>query len=165
MEEFMLSLSAKLLYSIAAAMLLFACPQAQSGNAANWSVQIKTSGGFTGAGNGNVVITADGKIRYDPPKLPGRASHTCEEGLAREELRAVNNAVNQSRPAGWQIAGLDVAAPDAFRYTLELRKDGKDQIYQVTWYDNTANLLPMDLKNLNAAINHAMQAVAKQCGE
>lgn len=160
----MFSISATLLSLIVATILSPSCSNPQPANDSSWSVRIKTSGGFAGTGNGNVLITSDGKIRYEPPHAPGKQARPCVERLSGEELRAVREAVGRSKPEGWKLSGLNAAAPDAFGYDLELRRGGKEQVYQVKWYDNTREQLPEDLKRLSEAVNHAMNVAAKKCG-
>lgn len=133
-------------------------------NASVWSVQIKTYGGFGGIGKGNIFIASDGKVRYEPPHIPDKPARTCEKRLSSEELRTVSEAVNQSKPEGWKLSGLNAAAPDAFAYELELHQGNDKQVYKVKWYDNTIDLLPNDLKRLSEAIDDVMQVAAKKCG-
>lgn len=115
-------------------------------------------------GRGNVFINSDGKVRYEPPRIPGKSVRPCEEKLSSEELRSVDEAVAQSKPEGWNLPGLNAAAPDAFAYELELHQGGVEQVYKVKWYDNTGAQLPDDLKRLSGAIFQAMQEAAKKCG-
>jgi len=133
----------------------------RSAEVSSWSVQVKTSGGFSGRGNGNVLVTSDGKITYEKPALPKGQQAPCEGKLSKEELRSISEAVAQTEPGGWHIAGLNVAAPDAFGYVLELRR-GK-QVYQAHWYDNTREKLPGDLTKLFEAISLAQERTAKKC--
>jgi hypothetical protein len=136
-------------------------PTPTPANYSVWSVGIKTSGGFAGVGNGNVLITSDGKIKYEPPHIPGKSMQVCDERLSAEEIRNVSAAVNQSKPEGWNVPGLNIAAPDAFGYELELHRDTKED--KVKWYDNTTAQLPDDLKKLNEAVNRAKVAATKKC--
>ena len=159
----MFSLSVTLLSVIVVTILSPACSSPPPADASPWSVQIKTSGGIAGRGKGDVLITSDGKIRYEPPRVPGKPARPCEERLSGEELRAVSEAVGRSQPEGWELSGLNAAAPDAFAYELELRRGGKDQVYKVKWYDNTRDQLPEDLKRLSEAVDHATGVAAKKC--
>lgn len=159
----MMSFSSILLSVAMLTTLAVSCSQPQPADASSWSVQIKTYGGFAGQGNGNVLITSDGKTRYEPPRVPGKTARPCEQRLSGEDLRAVSDAVGQSKPEGWNLPGLNAAAPDAFGYELELRRGSKEQVYKVKWYDNTRDQLPDDLKRLSEAVNHAMGIVSKKC--
>ncbi len=72
----------------------------------------------------------------------------------------MSDAVAKLDRKGWNVAGLNVAAPDAFSYKLEFRT-GTDlkELTAVQWYDNTAGLLPQDLKRLSAAVEETMKKV------
>lgn len=128
-----------------------------------WSVQLKTTGGFGGIGNGDLLVTHEGKIDYEPPRMPGRPARSCEETISGEQLQALRNAVRQSKPGGWNLPGLAVAAPDAFGYDLELRRANPEQVYKVKWYDNTQNQLPADLKKLSEVLHETARMMAKRC--
>jgi hypothetical protein len=161
----MLSVPSTLLSLIAVTVLSIACTPTQPVNASSWSVQIKTSGGFVGIGKGNISIASDGKFKYEPPHAPDKPARPCEARLSSEELRTVSEAINQSKPEGWNLPGLNAAAPDAFAYELELHQGNNKHVYQVKWYDNTRDQLPDDLKRLSEAIDRAMQVAAKKCIE
>lgn len=150
------------LVGIFATILLPACSSNQPIGDSSWSVQLKTSGGFAGVGNGSILITSDGKIQYLPPSRPGKSSRPCEATLPSEELRAVAEAIRLSKPEGWDVAGLNVAAPDAFGYELELHT-GDEKKFNVKWYDNTRERLPPDLKRLSEVVTHVMITAAKRC--
>jgi hypothetical protein len=51
---------------------------------------------------------------------------------------------------------LNVAAPDAFGYKLELRM-GTEESNTVQWYDNTRDQLPPDLKRLSDVLMQTMR--------
>jgi len=73
----------------------------------------------------------------------------CTGKLSQERLAPINAAVAGSNPKGWNQPGLNVAAPDAFGYKLELWMGADSQPTSVQWYDNTADKLPEDLKHLS----------------
>jgi len=76
--------------------------------------------------------------------LKKAASGTLKPG----QLKPISDAVTQLDPNGWNKPGLNVSAADAFGYKLEFHR-GKDQAFNVQWYDNTADQLPDDLKKLS----------------
>lgn len=137
------------------------CSHSQPAAISSWSVQIKTSGGFIGIGRGNVLVSSDGKMTYVKASPPGKTERPCEGQLSREEVRAINEAVRQCKPDQWRIPGLNVAAPDAYGYELELTIDGK--AHKIQWYDNTQDQLPEDLKKLYVTVNSATTKAVKQC--
>lgn len=156
----MVNLSVTIFIFLSMTIVSPACTS-RSAEVSSWSVQVRTSGGFSGRGDGNVLVTSDGKITYEKPALPKGQQVPCEGKLSKEELRSIGEAVAQTEPAGWHIAGLNVAAPDAFGYVLELRR-GK-RVYEVQWYDNTREKLPRDLTKLFEAISLVKEQTAKKC--
>jgi hypothetical protein len=127
-----------------------------------WSVGVSTSGGFAGRGRGSVSVSSDGKLVANPPSRGGAPQQVraCETALDGDDLRRIEAAVARAAPAGWRTRKPDLAAPDAFGYTLTLvRADGQAQ---ASWHDNTRDLLPADLAELYAGVeaawNHALTA-------
>lgn len=157
----MLRLFTTLLSLLALTTLTPACSNGQPADISTWSVQIKTSGGFIGIGRGNVLVRSDGNMTYVKASPPGKAERPCEGKLSSEEVRAISKAVKQSKPDQWKISGLNVAAPDAFGYDLELIIDGK--AHKIQWYDNTQDRLPDDLKKLYGTVNSATTEAVKKC--
>jgi hypothetical protein len=146
------------------ALTLFApaCSHSQPASISSWSVQIKTSGGFIGIGHGNIFVDSNGKMTYLKASPPATTARACEGKLSAEEVRAISDAITQTKPSEWNISGLNIAAPDAFGYELELVIDGKT--YKVQWYDNTEDKVPGDLRKLYASVNKATSAAVKKCG-
>lgn len=142
-------------------LLLPGCSSGQSSETSSWSVHVKTSGGLTGRGNGDVLIDSKGLIVYEKPNFPNKPSSPCKGALSEVDLREMKDAVAQTKPAGWKVAGLAIAAPDAFGYSLTL--DFGREIHEVKWYDNTSDELPADLKTLYEAISRLKEKQAKKC--
>jgi hypothetical protein len=129
--------------------------------ATNWTVGVKTSGGFVGVGRGSILVSSDGKAMLRPAARPKQPVDSCEGRLSEAELRRIAAAVKGARPEAWKAAGLDAAAPDAFGYALELRQD--ESVHRVAWYDNTAQRLPADLKELYAGVQAAWDRLRPGC--
>ena len=157
----MLHSFATLLSVLLLTMLVPACSHSQPADISPWSVQIRTSGGFIGIGRGNVLVNSDGKMTYMKPSPSGKTARPCEGKLSSEEVRAISEAVRQSKPDQWRISGPNEGAPDAYGYDLELIIDGK--AYKIEWYDNTQDKLPEDLKKLYGTVNSATRAAVKKC--
>jgi hypothetical protein len=157
----MLHLFATLFSVLALTMFAPACSHPQPADISSWSVQIRTSGGFIGIGRGNVLVNSEGKITYVKPSPPGKTARPCEGKLSSEEVRAISEAVRQSKPDQWRISGPNVGAPDAYGYDLELIIDGK--AHKIEWYDNTQDKLPGDLQKLYGTVNSATRAAVKKC--
>jgi hypothetical protein len=126
-----------------------------------WSIELKTSGGFIGIGKGNLTVDSQGKCVYsitNPEKVRSGVSGT----LNPRQMQPISDAVAKLNLKGWNIPGLNVAAPDAFGYKLEFRT-GPDlnEVTPIQWYDNTADQLPEDLKRLNTLLEETMR---NRCG-
>lgn len=122
-----------------------------------WSIDFKTSGGFIGVGKGNIAIDSAGKCNYSE-KNRDKVKSTVSGTLYPRQLQPISDAVAKLDPKGWNIPGLNVAAPDAFGYKLEFRTgpDLKD-VTAVEWFDNTAGQLPDDLKRLDRVLEEALK--------
>ncbi|HEX3142389.1 MAG TPA: hypothetical protein VHQ64_00325 [Pyrinomonadaceae bacterium] len=122
-----------------------------------WSIDFKTSGGFAGSGKGNIVIDSEGKCSYSLTNRD-QVKSSVTGTLYPRQLQPISDAVARLDPQGWSKPELNVAAPDAFGYKLELRTgpDLKD-VTTVQWYDNTAGQLPTDLKRLDRVLEEAMK--------
>jgi hypothetical protein len=137
-----------------------ACGRQESANS-SWSVRVDTSGGFAGIGNGSIAIDSKGKSIYIKPTPRNMQATPCEANLTKEQLRDISEAVSLAKPEGWKVAGLGVAAPDAFGYVLSLKRGS--ETYKVMWYDNTQDQLPADLSKLYAALDTVKESQAEKC--
>jgi len=126
-----------------------------------WSLQLTTSGGFAGRGRGNLSVNSEGKFNCSQTNRQD-VRKGVEGGLPAFRFKPISDAVEQVNPKEWNKPGLDVAAPDAFGYKLEL-KTGTDnkEIFTVQWYDNTMDQLPPDLKKLSEVL---LQTMNTSCG-
>ncbi|MFN2576127.1 MAG: hypothetical protein ABR607_00385 [Pyrinomonadaceae bacterium] len=112
-------------------------------------------------GRGNMAVDSEGKYnclqtdRQDVRKSVVGSLHPIQ-------FQPISGAVAQANPREWNKPGLNVAAPDAFLYKLELRT-GTDhkEIFTVQWYDNTRGQLPPDLKKLSDVL---LQTMKTSCG-
>jgi hypothetical protein len=122
-----------------------------------WALDFKTSGGFIGVGKGNIAIDSEGKCSYS--EIKDRQTKGGVTGtLYPRQLQPISDAVARLDPSGWNAAKLNVAAPDAFGYRLELRTGpDRKEVTTVQWYDNTAGQLPQDLKRLSTLLEQAMK--------
>lgn len=124
-----------------------------------WSLQLTTSGGFVGRGRGNFAVSGGKFSCSQTNQQNGKAN---EGVLNARQQQPIIDALAQANPKNWNKPGLDVAAPDAYGYKLELwtGSDLKDG-YTVKWYDNTRDQLPEDLKKLSEAL---LQTMNTSCG-
>jgi len=122
-----------------------------------WSLKLTTSGGFAGVGTGNLSVDSDGKFSYEEPASPQQVRKGCKGTLYKTQLQPLLDAVAQSNPQEWKRPDLNVAAPDAFSYKLELQMGSDSEPTTVQWYDNTKDKLPSDLKRLSDAVLQTMK--------
>jgi hypothetical protein len=148
-------------------LLLFAgscsqqSPSASKTIQAPWSLQLTTSGGFVGRGRGNISVNSEGKFNCSQ-RTPQEVRNGVGGSLESIRFKPISDAVTQLNPKEWNKPGLNVAAPDAFGYKLEL-KTGTDnkEAFAVQWYDNTMDQLPPDLKKLSEVL---LQTMDRSCG-
>jgi hypothetical protein len=122
-----------------------------------WSLKLTTSGGFAGVGTGNISVDSQGKVSYESPVTPNSPRKGCTGTLYKERFDPINDAVLRSNPKDWNQPGLNVAAPDAFGYKLELRIGSAGDPVMVQWYDNTKDKLPDDLRHLSEVLLEQMK--------
>src|SRR3954470_16965162 len=86
------------------AVLFLTCGKSAATENSSWtSIQLRTSGGFTGRGDGNVLINSDGHVVVEDPVLPGKTAKSCEGKLSDEQLRQLDQVISRTRPAGWSL--------------------------------------------------------------
>ena len=161
--EVLTEMSAAIYGFMLVALVLSGCLLVQNSTDSSWSVQIKTSGGLTGRGDGDVSIDSTGRFIYDRPNFPNKPTSQCKATLSPDELKDVKDAVLKAKVAGWKVPGLAIAAPDAFGYELNLHRN--KEIAQVEWYDNTSDKLPGDLKTLVGAVSKVREQQVSKCNK
>ena len=124
-----------------------------------WTLKLTTSGGFAGVGTGNLTVDSKGQITYESPPTSNRIRKGCSGTLDRERFDPIKDAVARANPKGWNDPVLNVAAPDAFGYKLDLRI-GSEPPATVQWYDNTTDKLPDDLRRLSEVL---LQQMKREC--
>jgi hypothetical protein len=136
-------------------------PAAPKGVQPPWSLQLTTSGGFAGRGRGNISVS-EGKFGCSQTGQQN-VSKGVEGTLNARQQQPIIDALAEVDPKHWNKPGLDVAAPDAFGYKLELKTgtNNKEEVFTVQWYDNTSDQLPPDLKKLSDVL---LQTMNTSCG-
>jgi len=123
-----------------------------------WSLDFRTSGGFIGVGKGSISVDSEGKFACSSNNR-GEVVKGATGVLNPPQLQPISDAVAKLDRKGWNIPGLNVAAPDAFGYKLTFRTgDELKEGTPVQWYDNTAGQLPDDLKRLSAVLEETIKA-------
>jgi len=105
---------------------------------------IKTDGGFTGRGTGNLAIDGE-KVTTD----------RCEGTLSRAEGKTLEAAIAAAKKCKWRDS-YGPAAPDAIQWTMEV-DDRK-----TSWYDNNDDV-PKDIKALRDAAWDVRKRVINDC--
>jgi hypothetical protein len=118
-----------------------------------WAILIQASGGFSGMGAGGIHITSRGVIRPAVPRFV----------VPSGSLASLNAAVIRSTPDRWRACyeRTDVAKgrgccdtlTDQLSHTLtmDIRRDGQEQLFLSTWSDDAGSLLPPDLREIYRA--------------
>jgi hypothetical protein len=148
------------------------CGLSSAGGGPTWRVQRSSTGGFTGKGGPNLVVTSDGELLVMPgglgsaPKSGAGAGADATEPLCRmkltsEQFSRVAIAVDGAKPAAWgNKKYVDPKNPqgccDQFLYTLRFERRGGDagtEQGEASWYDDSIGRLPGDVKALSDALD------------
>ena len=117
---------------------------------ADWKIEITTGGGFTGNGNGGMIVSADGALIITFGNTP--ASRRCTFQLSADELRALDAAVRNARPQSWMecysLANVSTHCCDLIRTSLALSARAGRDLYTTSWLTGSEGF-PQDLKALN----------------
>jgi len=142
-------------------LLVGSCSSQPTDPKPEWSLDLKTSGGFAGVGRGNLSVNHEG--RFECSYLERQEVKKGTSGTLKPvQLKLISDAVAQLDPNGWTKPGLNVAAADAFGYKLEFRHGtDKNPVFAAEWYDNTAEQLPDDLKKMSDVLLETMKT---SCG-
>jgi hypothetical protein len=105
---------------------------------------IKTDGGFTGRGTGNLAINGE--------KM---TTERCEGTLSRAECKTLEAAIAAAKKVTWRDS-YGPAAPDAIQWTMET-DDRK-----ASWYDNNDDV-PKEIRALRDAAWTVRTRVINDC--
>ena len=122
-------------------LVLFAC--STTGSNEPWKVELVTSGGITGRGNGNITIESTGVV--SATSMSGRG---CTFTLTPDELRPVADAVRRARTWAPSYLPQDTCC-DRIESALTLTRGGKVQ--KTVWITEPLPM-PADLTALADAI-------------
>jgi len=115
--------------------------------ASDWKIEITTDGGFTGNGNGGLIVSSNGVlvIAFGSSSTAKR----CTFQLTKSELQAIDAAVQSANPAAWlecySLADVKTHCCDLIRTTFSLTEHGGRDQYVTWWLIGT---LPLDLQML-----------------
>ena len=115
--------------------------------AGDWKIEITSTGGITGGGNGGLIVSSDGVLVITFGSTP--QSKRCSFQLTADELRAVDDAVRSARPAAWaecySLADVSTHCCDLIRTTLTLSARSGRDVYITSWLTGSQPL-PGDLQ-------------------
>lgn len=134
-----------------------------------FTIDLDTSGGFTGRGRGGVTIKSDGTVRAGRFGTNREAS-TCQATLASADLALLQTAVARTReawPATVNPAG-DDGCCDRFQYTLRVGLQDGDakkpaRTFETTWHDGNEKFLPPQLATIKDVALRALTSALQNC--
>jgi hypothetical protein len=123
---------------------IFAVLMLISGDSPAWRVEITTTGGFAGRGQGSLNIAADGALNFHS---------TCGQRLGADDLKPIAILVTKAKPEQWKASYVRPSNPngccDMIKTTLTLTRGGRK--WTSTWYSDH-DALPADLDALINAL-------------
>ncbi|HYH06963.1 MAG TPA: hypothetical protein VEK11_07860 [Thermoanaerobaculia bacterium] len=126
-------------------MILTACAASHTKPKTPWRIDLVTSGGFAGKGNGNYAISSDGKIT-----ITSMGGKVCTFDAAADELAKFETLVANAKPADWKESYIpENPCCDRFQYDLTLDQDGAKRVTR--WVDDP-DPMPQDLAAIAAAL-------------
>lgn len=132
------------------AMMMFAACAASSGTkpVEPWRIDVATSGGFAGRGNGSFGIDSTGEVR-----ITSMGGTRCTYRATAAELARFNQLLANAKPESWaEHYKPENDCCDRFQYDLTLIEGGKQT--RTMWIDDPAPM-PQDLTALVNAITGA----------
>ncbi len=136
---------------LSALLLLIACTSAPADRP--WKIELTSSGGFAGRGNGAFGIDSTGAITIttsDPRQ--------CAFTATADELRRFETLIDKARPESWRPSYVpENKCCDRFEWTLKLEQGGKT--YETEWIDDPLPM-PNELTALAEAITSHRDAAS-----
>lgn len=106
----------------------------------SWRVNLITSGGLTGRGLGQVLVSDDASVAFTPP---GSFPRGCRDPEAAKKVEA---AIKKAKPKAWQQT-YGQGGGDQILYKINLILEPRG-LYTASWYDSNVKDIPKDLKEL-----------------
>ena len=106
-------------------------PDPPAGTAA-WTLQVFTTGGFTGMGVGSVTISSDGRMSCDPAP--------CATPVRTELLKPFGTTLGSIIEAAWILRSPSGFCRDCIQTTITLKRREGDlvRVYRASWDDSQA---------------------------
>jgi len=113
-----------------------------------WRLDLESTGGIGGEGQGHVIVTSDGNV------VASRSGRSCSAKLDADELRSIQQAVGSVAPGNWRTEYLPSKAQqccDRISWHLEVTLDmgdGAKRSAFADWQEAALQQLPPDLRTL-----------------
>ncbi|HEX2060401.1 MAG TPA: hypothetical protein VHK90_06645 [Thermoanaerobaculia bacterium] len=125
--------------------MLAACAASHSRPKTPWRLELVSSGGFAGRGNGNYAIDSDANIRYET--MQGKQ---CTFEATDAELARFTELLGNAKPETWKESYVpENSCCDRFEYELTVDEAGTKRT--VRWIDDPLPM-PPDLDAIADAI-------------
>jgi len=129
----------------------------------HWRLDLNSTGGNGGQGEGHVVVTSDGKV------VSSRSGRTCTATLDADELRSIQQAVGSVAPGNWGADYLPPKTEDCcdriswhLEVTLEMPGGEKRSAY-ADWHEAAMHQLPPDLRTLAIVAQRVLGRGIQMC--
>lgn len=106
-----------------------------------WTLRIVTSGGFSGRGIGNILVTSQGQRTCDPPNA------LCATAAPDGSLDLLARAISAASPSGWGDSKPSTICRDCVSTSIVLRRresDGATRTYVTHWDNVTRGSTPAE---------------------
>ena len=105
-----------------------------------WRVELQTSGGITGRGNGSLTVSSDGN--GEATSSGGRRQ---SGRLSDSEIETIEASL-RARDASWKV-GEDSGGADYFTYVLTVQ-EGDASAVEYRWNDGSGSRVPPSMRKL-----------------
>lgn len=144
--------------SILAMMVLTACAASHSRPNRPWRMELVTSGGFAGKGNGNYTIDSDGKIG-----VVATNGKSCSFDAAPEDVARFEELLRNAKPEAWAESYVpENSCCDRFEYVLTIDEAGVKRT--VRWIDDPLPM-PQDLEAISNAMTGGADSLRVRFGD
>lgn len=145
--------------SALAVLLLMSCAASQTSQPASpWRIEVTTSGGITGRGNGSWAISSDGKVA-----ITSFGGKSCSFEATAEERARFEKLLGDAQPDTWKESyAPDDRCCDRIEYVMTVDEGGVQR--KTSWIDDPAPM-PRDLAALVAAMSGVAPSLRTEYGE
>lgn len=129
-----------------------------------WRLNLDSTGGLSGQGQGRVTVTSDGKV------AASRLGRSCSVTLGDDDLHAIQQAVGAIAPGNWgtdyQPSKTQVCC-DRVSWQLEVTlevAEGAKRTAHADWHESAMGQLPPDLRALAMVAERVLDRSMEKCG-